>query len=206
MRRSVPVTKFFIKARSHTTRTYDPEYLTVSWQSLLVIGLVIAAILVAGCTDDDVTVPELPPSDVVLPGQTMEVTGFVTGNGIAGGTIDTITFTVALVPGAQAVNMEKITIVYADTIKTETLIPVEGYHGNPPQGCWGILNVIDEVGASNNRLEDKEQFVIQINPRVYLPANRMATIVVRPPSGTPLTFRRVAPSTILASGNVLSVM
>lgn len=173
---------------------------------LLAIGLLVAAILLAGCTDDNGTVPELPPSDVVLPGQTMQVTGLVTGDGIAGGTIDTITFSVALVPGSKPINMDNITIVYADTIKTETLIPVEGYRGNPPQGCWGILRVNNEIGSPNDRLEDTEEFVIQINPRAYLPANRLATIVVRPPHGTPLTFRRTAPSTIRATGNVLSVM
>jgi hypothetical protein len=174
--------------------------------SLPVIGLLIAAILMAGCTDTSDNVPDLPPAEVVLPGQTMELNGFVTGDGIAGGTIDTITFTIELVPGAKPVNMENVTIIYADTIKTETLIPVQGYRGNPPQGCWGILNVIDEVGTTNNRLEDTEKFVIRINPRSYLPANRMVTIVLRPPVGTPLTIRRVAPSTIVAVNNVLPAM
>jgi len=179
----------------------------LKWQPFIIIGLLIAAALFAGCTDDE----GLPPTDSVsvepvLPGQELVLAGDVTGNGLAKGALDTIDITIALAPGAKPVDMEKISIVYADTIKTETLIPVEGYRGDPPQGCWGILNVINEVGnSSNNRLEDKEQFVIRLNPRSYLPAKRMAIIVVRPPSGAiPLTIRRFAPPEIAADGNLLT--
>jgi len=60
----------------------------------------------------------------------------VTGDGIPRGTIDTITFTIGLVPGENSVNVENISIVYADAIRTESLIPVEGFYGDPPQGSW----------------------------------------------------------------------
>lgn len=166
----------------------------------------IATVFLAGCTDED----QAPPMDSVsvepiLPGQELVLAGDVTGDGLAGGTIDTMDITVALAPGAKPIDMEKISIVYADTIKTETLTPVEGYRGDPPQGCWGIISVNNEVGSSNNRLEDKEQFMIRLNPRAYLPAKRMAIIVVRPPSGSPpLTIRRFAPPEIAASGNILT--
>jgi len=180
-----------------------PEFLVVKWHSYLVIGLLVIAVLTAGCMDEEPALPELPPSDVVQPGQVLVTTGAVTGDGIAGGTLDTITFTVKLAPGEKPVDMEKISIIYADTIRTETLIPVEGYVGDPPTGTWGIIRVTNQVGAPNNRLEDQEEFTIRINPKAYLPANRMITLVVRTPIGAPLTFRRVAPPTIVAENNQL---
>jgi archaellin len=181
------------------------EILAVKWQSLLVIGMLIIAVLAAGCTDEEAAGPVAQPAvDAVQPGQVLTLIGDVTGNSIAGGAIDTITFNVGLVPGAAPVDMEKITIYYADTIQTETLVPVSGFRGNPPQGAWGILNVTDEVGKPNDRLEDKEQFTIQINPRAYLPANRMVIIVVRSPMGTALSIRRIAPPTILKENNILA--
>lgn len=172
----------------------------------IIITLLVAAILVAGCMDED----HPPPADSLsvepaLPGQDLVLVGDVIGEGLAGGTIDTIDITVALAPGAKSIDMEKITIVYADTIKTESLIPVEGYFGNPPMGCWGILNVVNQVGDKNTRIEDKEQFVIRLNPRAYLPAKRMAIIVIRAPAAaTPLTIRRFAPPEIAAQGNILT--
>jgi hypothetical protein len=177
----------------------------VKWQPVIVIVLLLSAVLAAGCMDDGVSEPpESLSADPVLPGQNLILIGDVTGDGLEGGAIDTITFTVALAPGVKALDVEDISIVYADTIKTETLIPVEGYWGDPPQAAWGILNVINQVGASNNRIEDKEQFVIRINPRAYLPAKRMVVIVVRPSSSSvPLTIRRFAPPTIAAQGNIL---
>jgi len=187
-------------------RIIFPGELTVKWQPILLAALMILAVLTAGCTEDEP--PAVAPplsSDVMLPGQELVSVGDITGDGIAGGTIDTITFTVALAPGVKSVDMERFSIFYADTIRTESLIPVAGYHGDPPTGCWGIQTVNNEIGAPNNRLEDKEQAVIKINPKAYLPAKRMVTIVVRTPTGTtPLTLRRVAPPTILAQGNILT--
>jgi len=166
--------------------------------------MLIVVVLVAGCTEEAPPAPPAPAQDVVLPGQVLVTSGDVTGDGIAGGTIDTITFSVGLLPGKKPVDMEKIAIYYADTIETETLEPVAGYRGDPPRGKWGIMSVTNEIGAPNNRLDDKEEFVIRINPWAYLPANRMVTIVVRTPTGTPLTIRRIAPPTIAAQNNILS--
>jgi archaellin len=176
----------------------------VKWHSLIMIGILVVILLAAGCSEDAIPDVALPPADMVQPGQVLVTPGDVTGNGIAGGTIDTITFSVGLVPGEKPVDMEKISIVYADTIKTETLTPVEGFRGDPPRGYWGILGVTNEIGQPNNRLDDREQFVIRINPWAYLPPKRMVTIVVRTPSGTPLTFRRIAPPTILSENNILT--
>jgi len=178
----------------------------VKWQVIIAVILIAGVLLTSGCTDEEV--PPAPPvssTDPLLPGQNLIVTGDVTGDGIAGGTIDTITIPVSLAPVKSSVDMEKILVFYADTIRTETLLPVSGFRGDPGQGGWGIIGVRDEVGNANNRLEDKEQFLIRINPKAYLPAKRAVTIVIRAPGDiNPLTLRRLAPSTILAQDNILS--
>ncbi len=176
----------------------------MKWQSLILTGILFAAVLFAACTDEAIPGPAPVPVNTILPGQVLYSTGEVTGNGIPGGTIDTITFTIGLGPGEKPVNMENISIFYADAIRTETLEPVSGYRGEPPAGEWGIMHVRDEIGAPNNRLEDKEQFIIRINPKAPLVPRQFISIVVKPPSGTPLTIRRVSPPTIMKENNILA--
>lgn len=179
----------------------------MKWQILIALGLIACLLVSAGCTDEESPPPApLASADPVLPGQSMIVSGEVTGDGIAGGTIDTITIPVSLAPGKTSVDMEKLSVYYADTLRTETLLPVSGFRGDPGQGGWGIIAVNNEVGNPNNRLEDKEQFLLRINPKTYLPANRAVTIAIRAPGDVnPLMIRRIAPPTIIAEGNILKV-
>jgi archaellin len=176
----------------------------VKWQSLLVTFILIAAILVAGCTDEENPLLPLPSADAVLPGQELMVIGNVSGNGIPGGSIDNLTFTVGLIPGKNPFNMENISIIYADAVRTESLVPVEGFRGDPPPGHWGILEVQNMIGAPNNRIEYEEQFVLRINPKSPLLPNQFIMIIVKTSSGTPLTIRRVSPPTIIKENNILS--
>ena len=198
----------FLKDRTPILTAHCRQGCTgMKWQYIIIIGLLIGVVLAAGCTDEDASTVPPPQSsmDAIMPGQSLVVTSDVTGDGIAGGTIDTITVTVSLAPDKKPVDMEKIAVYYADMIKTETLTPVPGFRGEPGQGEWAIVAVKDEVGNSNNRLEDREGFVLRINPKTYLPANRIITIVVRAPGDiNPLTIRRIAPPTILAQGNILT--
>lgn len=175
----------------------------------LLIIILIALVFAAGCNDEMPAAPPPPQTGVVMPGQVLYSIGAVTGSGQLGGhlvsgTIDSITFTVGLVPGEKEVDMEKITIVYADAIRTEMLVPVKGFRGDPPDGAWGILEVRDELGEKNNRLEFEEKFVIRINPKAPLVPRQLITISVKAPSGTPLTIRRISPSTIMAENNILA--
>jgi archaellin len=127
----------------------------------------------------------------------------VSGQGIPGGTIDVITFTVGLVNTSKSVDIEQLAIVYADAIRTETLYPVEGFHGDPPKGFWSIVRVENEIGNPNNRLDNEERFVIRINPKAPLVPGQMITIDVKPKDGRSLTIRRVAPTTIQADNILL---
>jgi archaellin len=101
--------------------------------------------------------------------------------------------------------MEKLVIIYADVVHSETLPPVEGWFGDPPQGSWGILRVENEVGKPNNRLEYNERCVLRVNPRVPIVPGQLISIIVKPSEGSPVTLRRVAPSTIVKE-NILSTL
>jgi hypothetical protein len=164
--------------------------------------VLILLILTAGCSDTSTGGPPLPTmSTLPVPGdKTQEILlqsfGDVTGQGIPGGTIDMITFTVGLTDSHKSVDMEQLAIVYADAIRTETLRPVEGYYGDPPKGYWSFIRVENEVGGPNNRLDNEERFVIRINPKAPLVPRQVITIDVKPPNGHSLTIRRVAPPTI----------
>jgi archaellin len=176
---------------------------------IFLTSVLILFILAAGCTESYTETPPvqtlstLPAlSGTGQPGQALQVIGDVTGNGIPGGTIDTITFTLGLVDVHKSVDIENLSIVYADAIRTETLHPVAGYHGDPPKGFWGIIRVENEVGSPNDRLEYEERFVIRINPTAPLVPRQMITIDVKPSDSSSLVIRRVAPPTILAD-NIL---
>ena len=179
---------------------------SVKWQSLFLAGILITAVLAAGCTDEGPPVPVPVTVNAVAPGQVLYSIGDVTGDGIAGGTIDTLTFTVGIAPGEKPVNMENVSIVYADAIRTESLVPVNDYRGEPPAGYWGILKVNNEIGAPNNRIEDKEQFVIRINPKAPLVPRQFISIVIKLPSGPPLIIRRLSPMAIIKENNILGPM
>jgi len=172
--------------------------------------VLILLILTAGCTDTFEERPTLPTmSTLPVPEgnpqytQILQNFGEVSGQGIPGGTIDVITFTVGLVNTSKSVDIEQLAIVYADAIRTETLYPVEGFHGDPPKGFWSIVRVENEIGNPNNRLDNEERFVIRINPKAPLVPRQMITIDVKPKDGRSLTIRRVAPTTIQADNILL---
>ena len=166
--------------------------------------VLILLMLSTGCIDTSSETPPLPTmSTIPVPGGNpntplLQSIGDVTGQGIPGGTIDTITFTVGLADIHSSVDMERVTIVYADAIRTETLYPVEGFHGDPPKGYWSIERVEKEVGGPNNRLDNEEWFIIKVNPKAPLVPGQVITIDIKPLNGRSLTIRAVAPQTIQA--------
>jgi archaellin len=179
-------------------------------------GLILALFLVfcvcsAGCVTEET--PQPTPAGVSIPqeGVLIQTIGNVTGQGVIlqgvpRGTIDTITFAIGLAPGVKTLDLDNMTIVYADAVRTEILTPVDGYRGNPPQGYWGITDVVNEVGNPNMRLDFEEQFVIQINPKAPVVPNQVITISVKPKESKPLVIRRIAPSTIEENDNILSIL
>lgn len=166
----------------------------------------IACVISAGCTDDEPPAPVggNPPQ----PGVLLQVFGNVTGQGVIlqgvpRGTIDTITFTIGLVPTVKTLELDNMTIAYADAVRSEILTPVKGYRGSPPQGYWGVVDSVNELGLPNMRLDYEERLVIRINPKAPVVSDQVVTISVKPPEGKPLVMRVVAPSEILESENTL---
>lgn len=181
----------------------------VTVKNLWIAIIMVPLVFVGACTQDTTQTPPSEQRSLAQHGQLLVAIGDTTGEGqrvgmLVSGTIDTITFKVGLVPGEKSLSMENITIIYADAVRTETLVPVEGYRGYPPQGAWGTIEVINEIGTPNNRLDDNEEFVIQINPKAPLVPRQLITIAVQPPVGKSLILRRIAPATIMAENNLLS--
>jgi hypothetical protein len=176
-------------------------------------GLILAIFLVfcvlsTACISEDTPEPAPVGANIPQGGVMIRNIGDVTGlgvilQGVPRGTIDTITFTIGLAPGVKSIDLNNLTIVYTDAVRTETFTPVEGYGGNPPPGYWGIIDTINQVGDPNLRLEFEEQVTIRINPKAAVVPNQVITISIKPHEGKPLILRRVAPSTIGESDNIL---
>jgi len=178
------------------------------WQYVFLTLVMISGILAAGCLGEDTSAPVpavMSHQDNLQPSQVLYVFGDVTGLGIPRGTVDTITFTVGLAPDIKTLDMEKLVIVYADAIRTETLSPIAGFRGDPPPGEWGILSVQKEVGNSNNRIEYEEQFVIRINPKAPIVPNQVITILLKPPTGNPTSIRRITPTMVMTENLLLPI-
>jgi hypothetical protein len=174
------------------------------------IYIITIVLITAGCIDNFEDRPPSPTLSTLPVPQgnlqnipIMQTFGDVTGQGIPGGTIDMITFSVGLLNTSKSVDMEQLAIVYADAVRTETLYPVEGFHGDPPKGYWSIIRVENEIGNPNNRMDNEERFVMRINPKAPLVPRQVITIDIKPHNGRSLTIRRVAPPTILAENILL---
>jgi archaellin len=178
-----------------------------------VYGLILALILIAGsfsagCISEDTPPPVPVGGSIRQPGVLIQDTGNITGQGVIlqgvpRGTIDTITFTIGLAPGVKTIDLNNLTIVYADAVKTEIFKPVEGFRGEPSPGYWGIVATQNEIGTPNMRMDFEEQFTIRIHPKTPVVPNQVITISVKPNEGKPLILRRIAPSTIAEGDNIL---
>jgi archaellin len=168
---------------------------------VLVFMIVLFSILIAGCTNETpaapVTTTSFSDSGSSSQDTPLQCIGEVTGQGSTGKTIDVITLTVGLVPGGNNIVIDKLGIIYADAIRTETLKPVEGFHSeNPPQGSWSIVRVENEVGSPNNRLSFEERFVLRLNPTNPIVPGQVITLLLKPEEGGTLSIRGIAPPTI----------
>jgi len=182
------------------------------WFTFPVIFILVLSILTAGCFTSSTEPPPMPtmstlpiPGVTSNPAQILRSTGEVIGQGTPGGIIDTITLTVGLSDLSNSINMEKMRVIYSDVVRTESIRPVAGFWGEPPQGYWSIIRVENETGGPNNLLESGEQFVIRVNPNAPIVPTQLITIQMIPAGGTPIAIRRVAPKTIRAE-NILDAV
>jgi hypothetical protein len=179
------------------------------WFAVPVIFLLVLSILTAGCFTTSTDTPPMPtmstlpiPGVTSTPAQILQRIGEVIGQGTPGGIIDTITVTVGLSDLSKPIDVEKMRVIYADAVRTESIQPVDGYWGEPPQGYWSILRVQNETGSPDNLIEPKEEFVIRVNPKAPIVPTQLITIQLIPAGGTPIAIRGVAPKTIRAE-NIL---
>src|SRR5512136_747538 len=107
-----------------------------------VYGLILALFLIvsalsSGCISDDNPAPVPAGERIRQPGVLIQTIGDITGQGVIlqgvpHGTIDTVTFTIGLAPDARTADLNNMTVVYADAVRSEILTPVKGYRGTPP--------------------------------------------------------------------------
>jgi archaellin len=178
-----------------------------------VSGLIVAlslvfCVLLTGCITEDTPSPAPVGGTIRQQGVLIQTIGEITGQGVIlqgvpRGTIDTITFTIGLAPGVHTIDLNNMTIVYADAVRTDVFTPVAGYRGTPPSGYWGIIDTHNGAGNPNMRLDFEEQVVIRINPKAPVVPNQVITISVKPNEGKSLMIRCIAPSTIMENDNIL---
>jgi hypothetical protein len=178
---------------------------------LILVLFLVMGIFSAACISEDTPAPVPVSGGPPQEGVNIQTFGDVTGQGVIlqgvpRGTIDTLTLTIGLAPGIKSIDLNNLTIGYADAVRTEILMPVPGFRGDPPQGFWGIVGVVNELGNPNIRLDPEEEYIIRINPKAAIVPNQVITISVKPGEGKPLIIRRVAPSTIFEHDNILPVL
>jgi archaellin len=178
-------------------------------KSLILAVLIIAILILAGCTTEE---PQPPAGISHQPGVDLQIIGDIVGHGVIlqgvpRGTIDTITFSVGLAPGTKTIDLDNLSVVYADAVRAETLTPMTGVRSdNPPSGGWSIVRIDNEKGHPNNRLEFDELAMIRINPKAPIVPNQVITVSVKPAEGDPLISRWVAPPSILPGDNIFTTL
>ena len=174
----------------------------------IAVILVMAVVFLGGCTSTETPVIRPLHATSFQPGQVLQGIGDVTGQGVMvqgvpRAVIGTVTFTIGLTPGTKSIDLENLTVIYADAVRTQTLTSIEGLRGDPPKGAWGILTISHEKGKPNDRLEFDEQAIIRINPTAAMLPGQLITIAVKPKEGQTLTFRCLIPTTVTQGENIL---
>jgi len=132
-------------------------------------------------------------SSVLMP------SGEVYGISESRSTIDMVNFTLSLSPGSDAIDFEKLVIVFSTPQRLEIVQNISGFTGGSTSpGTWAITSRENQRGNANLLLEDGEQFTISVHPAVGINPDERFSIEIRPPGGSSLGIERTAPSDIKA--------
>jgi flagellin FlaB len=126
---------------------------------------------------------------------TLEIVGNVYGTGVAGSSIDTVNFSVALAPGGTPVDFDKVVMTYSNSSSLETLAR-SAKGSEPAAGGWSIAAVQNQV-TNDDVLEKGEQFDIMAKPTNAITKNDQFSIEIKPAIGAALSITRTAPASIL---------
>ena len=123
--------------------------------------------------------------------------GGVYGVSESGGTIDLVNFSLALSPGSDAIDFEKLVIVFSTSQRLEQVRNISGFMGSSTSpGTWAVTGGANQQGNANLLLEKGEQFTISVHPSVGINPNERFSIEIRPPGGSTLAIERTAPPDI----------
>lgn len=127
--------------------------------------------------------------------ETLELVGNTYGKG-SGGKITTVTFSVALAPGAAPVDFDDVDVVLTTENGADTINYYSGSTSTPSAGTWAISEKINSAGSMDNDLESGEMFNVAVSPSTPIYANDKFSIELKPPSGSSLAISRTAPGSI----------
>jgi flagellin FlaB len=125
----------------------------------------------------------------------IEIVGNVYGEGTAGGSIDTINFSIGLAAGATPVDIQKTVMTFSTNSTIEQLGFSSGTEvANPAAGNWSISHQENSLGNKNMVLDNGEQFTITVKPKNSLSAYDSFNIDIKPAVGAALALHRTVPA------------
>nr|WP_255331858.1 archaellin/type IV pilin N-terminal domain-containing protein [Methanocalculus taiwanensis] len=126
----------------------------------------------------------------------IEVHGIVYGYGNGTGDnqagIDTVTATIALTSGMQAMNISAMQVTYTDPTNREFLTYTSG---NAAGGGWNISKFFNNITA-DTVLEPNEKFTLTFMPTTAPGNNTRFTLALQPEQGALTTIVRSTPAAI----------
>lgn len=126
----------------------------------------------------------------------IEVHGIVYGYGNGTGDnqagIDTITATIALTSGMQAMNISAMQVTYTDPTNREFLTYTSG---NAAAGGWNISKYFNTI-TDDTVLEPNEKFTLTFMPTTAPGNNTRFTLALQPEQGALTTIVRSTPAAI----------
>jgi archaeal flagellin FlaB len=127
----------------------------------------------------------------------------VTGNVYCIGTVgkcNKVNFTIALAPGGTPVDISKMTVVYSNASKIQTLSFVDS--SNIAVTQWGVASWSNDAGGNNKLLEQGEMFEVSAFPSFSIYPNDNFQVELKPIIGAALGIKRTCPAA-LESINIL---
>lgn len=139
---------------------------------------------------------EVVYTDVGTEPSSLKVMGDVSGLDTDGGAaVDTIRFTIGLVPGGSPVNFSRVQIIFATRDGVEILNNTSPITSETTTaGNWTISD-----GAFDDPvLEGNDTFTLCVMPSTAMPANQQFNLEIRPSVGGSSNLKRTVPATIHA--------
>jgi archaellin len=127
------------------------------------------------------------------------ILGDVYGRNITRGgqaAIGYLNFTIGLAAGADEIDIDRISLVYANASYRDDLYETSNWSQSPPAGYWTVISFRN--GDTDGLLEPGEQIDVGVQLRSghYIVMNDPFTVEVSPGTGSTLTIKRKGPASV----------